>query len=123
MYLPSHRLVGTTFINPSNAKLNPICHLLALLGAHHILHISRIRVNIQSTLRAAPDLCKIVSLAVLIGSNGNSHTFSVQSDMCTCTHFLHTVVRLVGQNKKKMDSGECRVPRKSFRVPFWARVP
>jgi len=32
-------------INTLNAKLNPICHLLALLGAHHILHISRIRVN------------------------------------------------------------------------------
>jgi hypothetical protein len=31
--------------NPLNAKLNPICHLLALLGAHHILHVSRIRVN------------------------------------------------------------------------------
>jgi len=26
-----------------NAELNPICHLLALLGAHHILHLSRIR--------------------------------------------------------------------------------
>ena len=25
--------------NPLNAKLNPICHLLALLGAHHILHV------------------------------------------------------------------------------------
>jgi hypothetical protein len=31
--------------NPLNTELNPICHLLALLGAHHILHISRIRVN------------------------------------------------------------------------------
>jgi len=31
--------------NPLNAKLNPICHLLALLGAHHILHVSRIRVK------------------------------------------------------------------------------
>ena len=29
--------------NPLNAELNPICHLLALLGAHHILHVSRIR--------------------------------------------------------------------------------
>ena len=28
-----------------NAELTPICHLLALLGAHHILHVSRIRVN------------------------------------------------------------------------------
>jgi len=32
--------------NPLNAKLNPICHLLALFGAHHILHVSRIRVKI-----------------------------------------------------------------------------
>jgi hypothetical protein len=31
--------------NPLNAELNPICHLLALLGAHHILHVSRVRVN------------------------------------------------------------------------------
>jgi hypothetical protein len=32
-------------LNPLNAELNPICHLLALLGAHHILHVSRLRVN------------------------------------------------------------------------------
>ena len=32
-------------VNPSNAKLNPICHLLALLEVHHILYISRIRVK------------------------------------------------------------------------------
>ena len=32
-------------INPLKAKLSRICHLLALLGAHHILHASRIRVN------------------------------------------------------------------------------
>jgi hypothetical protein len=38
-------LVYIDAINPLNAELNPICHLLALLGAHHILHLSRIRVN------------------------------------------------------------------------------
>jgi len=32
-------------INPLNAELNPIIHLLALLGAHHILHVSSVRVN------------------------------------------------------------------------------
>jgi hypothetical protein len=32
-------------INPLKAQLNPICHLLVLLGAHHILHVSRIRVK------------------------------------------------------------------------------
>ena len=34
-------------INPLNAELNSICHLLALLGAHPILHVSRIRVKIR----------------------------------------------------------------------------
>ena len=33
------------FLNPLNAELNSIFHLLALLGARHILHISGIRVN------------------------------------------------------------------------------
>jgi hypothetical protein len=37
------------YINPLNAELNPICHLLVLLGAHPILHISRIRVNAVKT--------------------------------------------------------------------------
>jgi len=32
-------------LNLLNAELNPICHLLALLGAQHILHVSRIRVK------------------------------------------------------------------------------
>ena len=36
-----------TIINRLKAELNPICHLLALLGAHHILNVSRIRVNPQ----------------------------------------------------------------------------
>jgi hypothetical protein len=38
-------------INSLNAELNPICDLLALLGAHHILHISRIRVNHRATTK------------------------------------------------------------------------
>ena len=32
-------------INPLNTGLNPICHLVALLGARHILHVRRVRVN------------------------------------------------------------------------------
>jgi len=31
--------------NPINAELNPICHLLALLRARHIHHVSRVRVK------------------------------------------------------------------------------
>ena len=35
-------------INPLNYELNPICHLLAFLGTHRILHVSRIRVKYLS---------------------------------------------------------------------------
>jgi hypothetical protein len=36
---------GCLRLNPSNAELNYICHLLALLGAHHIFHVSGLRVT------------------------------------------------------------------------------
>ena len=36
-------------LNPLNAELNPVCHLLVLLGAHHILHVGRIRVKVKLT--------------------------------------------------------------------------
>jgi hypothetical protein len=45
-HYPEHTF-PSCFFNPLNAELNPICHLLALLGAHPILHVSRIRVNIH----------------------------------------------------------------------------
>jgi len=31
--------------NALKAELNPICYLLALLGDHHFLHVSKIRVK------------------------------------------------------------------------------
>jgi hypothetical protein len=34
-------------LNPLNSELNTICHLLELLGAHHILHVSRVQVNLR----------------------------------------------------------------------------
>jgi hypothetical protein len=37
--------------NPWNAELTPICHMLALVGAHHIFHVSSIRVNLRKFWR------------------------------------------------------------------------
>jgi hypothetical protein len=52
--LETHREVSNatieSFFNPLNAEFNTICHLLALLGAHRILHVSRIRVNIDGII-------------------------------------------------------------------------
>jgi len=38
-------LTRFSLLNPLHAELNPICHLLALLGAHHIFHVSGLRVK------------------------------------------------------------------------------
>jgi len=39
------------YINPLNPELNLICYLLALLGAHHFLHVSRTRVKLLTFKR------------------------------------------------------------------------
>jgi hypothetical protein len=82
-------------------------------------------INIQSKLDTTPDFCKNVSLAVLFGSNSNSFTISTQSDMCVYSFTFFTKLRRAGRAKeiKYYGSSECRVPRKSFRLPFLAPVP
>ena len=61
--VPQWKLRRIPNINPLNVKLNPTCHLLALLGAHHIFHISRIRVKRRAKGRrvreqgAGEDIC------------------------------------------------------------------
>ena len=41
-----YTLFNSCNFNPLNPESNPICYLLALLGAHHFLHVSRIRVKL-----------------------------------------------------------------------------
>jgi len=44
--IPTETAYKPEGLNPLNSELNPICYLLALLGAHHFLHVSRIRVKL-----------------------------------------------------------------------------
>ena len=39
------------YFNPLKPELNPICYLLALLGTHHFLHVSSIRVKLLTLRR------------------------------------------------------------------------
>jgi len=41
--------------NHLHAELNPICHLLALLGAHHVFHVSGLRVEEEFQIDNPPD--------------------------------------------------------------------
>ena len=47
----SFSLPSAAVFNPLNPELNPICYLLALLGAHHFLHVSRVRVKLLTLRR------------------------------------------------------------------------
>jgi len=88
-----------------NTKLNPICHLLALLRAHHFLHISRVRVKILKSLKYLVIFnLKIVSnvrlayilliLTLILACNMSKMTFETQTaeyiDVSTIDNFLKT---------------------------------
>jgi len=49
--IPGYANLRLMPINPLNPELNPICYLLALLGDHHFLHVSRIRVKLLTFRR------------------------------------------------------------------------
>jgi hypothetical protein len=51
-------------INPLNAQLNPIYHLLTLLGAHPILHVSGVRVKCLKGSKHVENLYKTGSVFV-----------------------------------------------------------
>jgi len=51
IYILLHFFERICWFNPLKPELNPICYLLALLGAHHFLHVSRIRVKLLTFMR------------------------------------------------------------------------
>ena len=82
-------------INPLNAELNPIRHLLALVGARHIVHVSRIRVNmlirtrrpvlatvpLSAVLRRQRNISAILVISSYSTSQGIEHKFNWGTDL------------------------------------------
>ena len=60
-------------LNPLNAELNPIRHLLALVGDRHIVHVSRIRVNPLND-----ELTSIRHLLALVGARHIVHVSRIR---------------------------------------------
>jgi hypothetical protein len=86
-------------IYPLNAELNPIRHLLALVGARHIVHVSRIRVKKVCSNRSTDLIC-------LIGfyrGKGLFCTFAVMASIiCYKSHQIHTI-KSFGQNFRNLN--------------------
>jgi len=86
--------------NPLNAELNPICHLLALLEAHHILHVSRIRVNnavnywdyaASMTDEWMNEWVSSIGWMILTGENRNTRRKPIPLPLCPA-QILHGLV-------------------------------
>jgi len=83
--------------NPLNAELNPICHLLALLGAHHILHVSRKKTKTNGTVFSkdmiprqwvsVPDVPKRSSAFIFKGLEIREEN-PFFSDLCSVMYYL-----------------------------------
>jgi hypothetical protein len=73
-YFPYYSL-----FNPLNAKLNPICHLMALLGAHYIFHVSRLRVKEYDIVETLVKVwnCIILKLSLRLNSIKHSRARSI----------------------------------------------
>ena len=69
--------------NPLNAESNPIRHLLALVRARHIVHVSRVRVVRSKKITSGKSVC--LSTAALLTAGGyikerTLHTYTVNKD-------------------------------------------
>jgi hypothetical protein len=56
----------TLLLTPLKAELNPTCHLLALLGAHHILHVSEVRAKYVATYIQTVSNCSRTTHATIL---------------------------------------------------------
>jgi len=84
-------------VNPLNVKLNPICHLLALLGAHHIPYVSRMRVKLDRTCTYIVILWRVRVTVIAIGKQ--QWVQCVFSNyVCRCQQYELGVLKEKGNN-------------------------
>ena len=96
-------------INHLNAELNPIRHLLALVGARHIVHVSRARV--KPTLRT--DLnCAIVSICKHISPSLSKQVLNTErygSVVCSsCSNTSRFTAVSATQTQQYLSTYTCR---------------
>jgi hypothetical protein len=71
--------------NPLNAELNPICHLLALLGAHHNFHVSGLRVKaVEFHFRVFSFICYVHLYFLDFTFSSVSHTLYIEGSVAVC---------------------------------------
>ena len=117
---------STISINPLNAELNPICHLLALLGVHTILHVSRIRVNTYQYFQIFMKMVWEISPTQFLITRGcsrrrrvfqfiNSPTDGIQISINSSSHMVD---RIIANNSFRTTFSCCTLPT----ITIWKRA-
>ena len=65
--------------NPLNAELNPICHLLAILGGATIVVVSRLRVKVNNTEHLVSSKVCMIKMVMLIVLSVHNETNTFNS--------------------------------------------
>jgi hypothetical protein len=89
-------------INPLKAELNPIRHLLALVGGHHFVHVSRIRVK---TLKL-PYHGKVETPTgeIIRAIHGKTLRDKIRSDQLQQLSGIQDIVKWVNVRRREWDS-------------------
>ena len=107
--METEKLLCSLGIDALNAELNPICHFLALLGAHHIIHVGRIRVNTVFTAIPESLPTKVVNFIVLcifvckcVLYYGHQVSTQLQLTNISIPVAVNTVLRLLMMDSKSV---------------------
>ena len=94
-----------TKINPLKPELIPICYLLAILGAHHFLHVSRIRVKLLNFR-----LLKSYIYGAPILDVSKSHTTTQHSRQDSCGRVISSSQRPLPDNTRHSQQTNIHAP-------------
>ena len=109
-------LSTTGVINPLKPELNPICYLLALLGAHHFLHVTRIRVKLLSFRLL---MSYIYGAPILDVSR--SHTTTQHNRQDSSRRVISSSQRPLPDNTRHSQQTNIHAPARLLRS--WVRIP
>ena len=95
-------------INPLNPELNPICYLLALLEAHHFLHVSRIRVKLLTFRLLMSNIYGALILDVSRSHTTTQHSRnSMETQKLAHALYRHMIVPVFAISVTAMEQTAC----------------
>ena len=101
-------------LNTLNAELNPICYLLALLGAHDFLHVSRIRVKSLTLRQLMFIYIYIYGAPILDVSRSHTTTHHSRQDSSG---------RVISSSQRPLPDNTRHSPAAAHLLRSWVRIP